>query len=69
MFGQNALTKYCADPNFDIIRSNCRDKKVLNAAMTKADIIIPLTALVGASMCKNVVQGAESINLGAINTH
>lgn len=68
MLGQATLSECCADSNFDIVRGDCRNKEVLRPAMAKADIIIPLAALVGAPMCKSDELAAESTNLGAIHT-
>lgn len=67
-FGQSTLTDCCADPNFEIIRGDCRSKEVLKPALAKADVVIPLAAMVGAPMCKNDEIAAESTNLGAIKT-
>jgi nucleoside-diphosphate-sugar epimerase len=68
MFGQSTLAECCADPNFEVIRGDCRDAAVLKTALGKADVIIPLAALVGAPMCKMDVIGAETLNLGAVKT-
>lgn len=68
MWGQSTLMDCCSNPNFNIIRGDCRDKKILQRAMSEVDIIIPLAALVGAPLCKADEIGAESTNLGAIKT-
>ena len=68
LWGQNSLLDCCSNPNFDIIRGDCRDKNLLKKALNEVDIIVPLAALVGAPLCKNDEIGAESTNLGSIKT-
>jgi nucleoside-diphosphate-sugar epimerase len=67
-FDQTPLSECCADSNFDVIRGDCRDEKILASALKNADIIIPLAALVGAPMCSQDVIGANSLNYGAIKS-
>ncbi len=67
-FKQTSLYELCANPKFDVIRGDCRDPETLKKAMAKADIIIPLAALVGAPLCKLDEIGAKSLNFDAIKT-
>jgi len=68
LYGQASLNPLCADPNFDVCRGDARDPAVLKPFLQKADIVIPLAALVGAPRCDNDKVGAETINRDAILT-
>jgi len=63
MFKQNSLAALCANPNFQIVRGDARDADLLKEHASKADIIIPLAALVGAPLCAMDPIGALSLNL------
>lgn len=65
MFKQSSLNHCCANPNFSVVKGDCRDEALVNKLAAKADIIIPLAALVGAPLCKADPVGAETINLKA----
>ncbi len=66
MFKQNSLANVCSNPNFEIIRGDIRDKKIMKGCMKNADVIIPLAALVGAPLCNEDKIGATTINHDAI---
>ncbi|MDP2593103.1 MAG: NAD-dependent epimerase/dehydratase [bacterium] len=68
MFRQNSLLDCCKYKNFEIKRGDCRDEDVLKPLLAKADIIIPLAAIVGAPLCEQNKEAAETTNLGAIKT-
>jgi nucleoside-diphosphate-sugar epimerase len=68
LFQQASLNHVCADPNFEIRRGDARDPDILKPLLAKADIVIPLAALVGAPMCNNDKVGAETINRDAVLT-
>ncbi|MBN9495888.1 MAG: NAD(P)-dependent oxidoreductase [Alphaproteobacteria bacterium] len=68
MFKQAPLAHVCAHPDFDIVRGDARDEAVLKPLVAKADVAIPLAALVGAPLCNADKIGAETINLGAVKT-
>jgi len=65
MFKQSSLNQCCADPNFSVVRGDCRDEALVRKLAAKADVVIPLAALVGAPLCKADPIGAETINLQA----
>jgi len=68
MYQQHSLSECCSNDNFDIVRGDCRDKKLL-AELTKGkDFIFPLAALVGAPLCDRDVIAAETVNRDAIRT-
>jgi nucleoside-diphosphate-sugar epimerase len=66
IFGQTSLAECCINPNFQIIRGDCRDKATVSRLMREADYIIPLAAVVGAPACDNDATAAVSINRDAI---
>ena len=68
MFRQNSLASVCMDPNFDVVFGDCRDEATLRPLVAKADVVIPLAALVGAPLCKRDRIGAETLNRDAIST-
>jgi nucleoside-diphosphate-sugar epimerase len=65
MFKQSSLNHCCADPNFSVVKGDCRDEALMKKLSASADVIIPLAALVGAPLCKADPVGAETINLQA----
>jgi nucleoside-diphosphate-sugar epimerase len=67
-FHQNSLMECCADPNFEVIRGDCRDERTLAEAIRDADFILPLAGMVGAPQCAEDRVGAQSVNAGAIHT-
>lgn len=68
MYGQNSLLDCCDKENFEIIRGDCRDEKVIEKAMKGADVIIPLAAKVGFPICDQDTVAAITTNLDAIKT-
>lgn len=68
LFGQRSLLDCCHREGFDVVRGDCREADVLKLLVAKADLIIPLAALVGAPMCDRDRTAAVSTNLEAIRT-
>jgi nucleoside-diphosphate-sugar epimerase len=66
LFRQNSLLDCCQYPNFHVVRGDCRDEAVVKPLMAKADLIIPLAALVGAPMCNQDKVAAQTTNLDAV---
>lgn len=66
MYRQNSLADCCAYKTFRVVRGDCRDKDIIKPLVEKADIIIPLAALVGAPACKQDTMVAETTNFGAV---
>lgn len=64
--GDTFLANSCIDPNFNPVRGDCRDMRVLGPLMKEADIVIPLAALVGAPLCARDEIGAQSLNQDAV---
>ncbi|MCS6814441.1 MAG: NAD-dependent epimerase/dehydratase [Cyanobacteria bacterium] len=66
MFRQTSLADCCQYDTFQVIRGDCRDEALMSNLLAKADIIIPLAALVGAPLCSRDQIGTRSINQEAI---
>ncbi len=66
MFGQTPLFHLCANPAFDFIRGDVRDEVLIRRLVKDADVIIPLAALVGASICDRDPWLARQVNLEAV---
>ncbi|MGA2052261.1 MAG: NAD-dependent epimerase/dehydratase family protein [Opitutales bacterium] len=66
MFGQATLLDCCGDENFEVVRGDCRDERVVAPLVAKADAIIPLAALVGAPLCDRDRSGAITTNRDAV---
>ena len=66
MFQQSSLNHICNNPNFTIINGDIRIESVISPLLKKADIVIPLAALVGAPLCNLDPIGATTINHDAI---
>jgi nucleoside-diphosphate-sugar epimerase len=65
MYKQNSLLDCCKDTKFNILRGDCRDKKLIKKLLAKHDVIIPLAAIVGAPLCDRDRLAAISINRNA----
>ena len=66
IFRQNSLMDACKYEQFRVVRGDCRDESLMKSLLVKADVIIPLAALVGAPLCNRDQIGTRSINLDAI---
>ena len=66
MFQQASLNHVCNNPNFSIVKGDIRIESVMAPLLKKADIVIPLAALVGAPLCNLDPIGATTINHDAI---
>lgn len=66
MYLQNSLAECCRNKAFNVVRGDARDAARLKPLLKKADIIIPLAALVGAPLCDNDTTAAKTTNLDAV---
>lgn len=66
MFGQASLADCCAFDKFEVVRGDSRDEATVKKLLAKADVIIPLAALVGAPICKMDPIGTKSTNQDAV---
>jgi nucleoside-diphosphate-sugar epimerase len=63
---QQSLFHLCADPSLDFVRGDTRDETLMRKLVAKADVLIPLAAVVGAPACDRDPWMAKSVNLDAI---
>src|SRR5208282_5931470 len=66
MFRQTSLADCCHYETFQFVRGDCRDEGAVGPLMAKADVIIPLAALVGMPLCKVDAVGARTVNQEAV---
>jgi nucleoside-diphosphate-sugar epimerase len=66
LYSQTSLLDLCGDENFEVVRGDCRDERVLKPLVKDADALIPLAALVGAPLCDRDRVGAQTINCDAV---
>jgi nucleoside-diphosphate-sugar epimerase len=64
--GDTFLATSCLDPNFEPVRGDTRDMRVVEPLLQKADVVIPLAALVGAPLCARDQIGATTLNRDAV---
>tara|TARA_R110000824_G_scaffold8737_4_gene39621 strand:- start:43234 stop:44163 length:930 start_codon:yes stop_codon:yes gene_type:complete len=62
MYDATSLLRYTIEPNFSFIRGDVRNINTLKKEVTKADLIIPLAALVGFPLCRDNATEAEEVN-------
>src|SRR5437879_666368 len=68
MYGteQQGLFHLCASPAFDFIKGDVRDEAGMTSALRRADVVIHLAAIVGASACDRDPALATSVNLESV---
>jgi len=64
--GETELAAVCSNPGFTPVQGNVRDEKLVASLIAKADIVIPLAALVGAPLCKRDPLTATAVNRDSI---
>ena len=62
LYGQNSLAHVCVNENFEVVRGDVRDESLVKRSLAKADVVIPLAALVGAPICAKDPVGAQTVN-------
>ncbi len=67
LFKQNSIQKLEQNINFKIVKGDVRDQKIVKELLSKADLIIPLAALVGAPLCDKFPKDAKEVNLESIS--
>ncbi|MFQ6343012.1 NAD-dependent epimerase/dehydratase family protein [Campylobacter sp. VTCC 70190] len=66
MFDQVSLLSCAYNKNFTFINGDVLDAELIKQEVSKADVIIPLAALVGAPLCKKNAKLARMINYEAV---
>jgi nucleoside-diphosphate-sugar epimerase len=65
-FGQSTLLDCCHYEGFTIVRGDCRDEAAVKPLVAKADVIIPLAALVGVPLCNTDAIATRTTNQEAV---
>jgi len=68
MYGQNSLAHVCHHPLFNVVRGDVRNESIVRPLLSRADVIIPLAALVGAPICSRDPVGAQTINHDSVKS-
>lgn len=66
MYGEQNLFHLCANSDFNFVFGDARNEQLVASLVAKADVIIPLAAIVGAPCCDRDPLMATSVNLDAI---
>lgn len=66
LYKQSSLNHLCTYKNLELVKGDIRVKETIKEQINKADIIIPLAALVGAPLCNSDPVGAKSVNHDSI---
>jgi len=66
MYKQTSLASSIRNKNINLIFGDVRDQILMKQHLAKADIVIPLAAIVGAPACDNDPVAAQSINKDSI---
>lgn len=66
MYGQHSLFHFCANPDFEFEYGDVRDESLMQRLIGKADILIPLAAIVGAPACDRDPSLTQAVNLEAV---
>ncbi len=65
-FNQNSLLDCCGNERFSVLRGDCREESVIKPLVAKADLIIPLAALVGVPICNTDQIATKTTNQDAV---
>ncbi|MFZ4681362.1 MAG: NAD-dependent epimerase/dehydratase family protein [Terrimicrobiaceae bacterium] len=66
LFNQFSLASCVASPNFEFVHGDCRNAELIRTLTKKADVIIPLAAVVGAPLCNRDPYTAQTTNEEAV---
>ena len=66
MYKQTSLASSIRDVKLSLVFGDVRDESLMKEHLSKADVIIPLAAVVGAPACDNDPIAAQSINKNSI---
>lgn len=66
LYKQASLNHVCHHCDFEVVKGDIRAKSIVEPLIKRADIVIPLAALVGAPICNLDPVGATTINHDAI---
>jgi nucleoside-diphosphate-sugar epimerase len=64
--GEQNLFHLCANPNFEFVFGDARDRRTVSGLLKEADVLIPLAAVVGAPACDRDPWLATAVNVEAV---
>ena len=62
MYDATSLLRYAGKKGFSFVKADVRNRELLSQHLKKADVIIPLAALVGFPLCRDNPRDAKEIN-------
>jgi nucleoside-diphosphate-sugar epimerase len=62
MYSQDGVMPFCANPKYEFVYGDVRDRELLHTLLDKVDIVFPLAAIVGFPACDRDPRGAHEIN-------
>jgi nucleoside-diphosphate-sugar epimerase len=65
-FNQNSLLDCCQYEKFSVVRGDCREESIIKPLIAKADLLIPLAALVGVPLCNTDQIATKTTNQEAV---
>lgn len=66
MYGQHSLFQLCADSHFEFVCGDVRCEELMRGLISKADVLIPLAAIVGAPAADRDPWLSRSVNVEAV---
>lgn len=66
LYRQTSLLDCCHYAGLDVVRGDCRDERLMRPLVGRADVILPLAALVGAPACQADATAAHTVNFEAV---
>jgi len=66
MYGPANLFHLCANPDFSFVLGDARDAHIVHKLVRKADVVVPLAAIVGAPACAEQSYLAQTVNVNAV---
>jgi nucleoside-diphosphate-sugar epimerase len=66
IYGQHGLFHLCGDERFEFVYGDVRDEGLIRSLVAKADVIIPLAAIVGAPACDRDPWTAVAVNRDSV---
>lgn len=65
-FNQNSLLDCCQYEKFQVVRGDCRNEALVKPLVARADLIMPLAALVGVPLCNTDAIATQTTNQEAV---
>ena len=66
LYNQTSLASSVSNKNLTLTLGDVRDQSLMKASISRADVIFPFAAIVGAPACNRDPHGAQSINKDAL---